>query len=143
MKENYLRLSVITMPPRKTSAYTLFSAQRYPSDDEDDGQPIHPHRPIKTIGQKHVQLNSNRVKGAARTSRNVYLPSVASPPAAPTLPHRSEHESSWNMEPPPPSDLFELYPFADPSYQHAMDIMDPEVVPRRRTKSVSIYMLFY
>lgn len=127
------------MPPRKGSAFTFHSTQRYPSDDENNDPPI-PHTG-PTLGQRHVELNSNRVDGAPRKPRNVYLPTAASPGAS-TLPHRSDHESSWNMEPPPPSDLFELYPFADPSYQHALDVMDPEVVPRRRTKSVSISVLF-
>lgn len=128
---------LVTMPPRKTPAFTFYSTQSYPSDDEDDDPPIPHVGPATILGQRHVELNSNRAEGAPRRPRNVYLQSAASP-APPTLPRRSDHESSWNTEPPPPSDLFELYPFADPSYQHALDIMDPEVVPRRRTKSVSI-----
>lgn len=136
-------LTLVTMPPRKSSAFTFYSSQRYPSDDEGDDPPIPHTEPINILGQRHVDLNSNRVYGVPRKARNVYLPSVASPAAAPTLPHRSDHESSWNTEPPPPSDFYELYPFADPSYQHSLDMMDPEVAPRRRTKSVSITVVFY
>lgn len=126
------------MPPRTTAPFTYFSTPQYPSDDEDNTPPplapVAPTHPGNVVGQRHVLLNHTG------GSRNVYLPSIASPAAASHVLHRSDHESNWNMEPPAPViDFYELYPFADPSYQHAMDIMDPEVVPRRRTKSVSYF----
>lgn len=131
------------MAPRKTPAFTYFTTPQYPSDDEDNDLPP-PLAPVPPtlVGQRHVQFNNQNTGNAPRRARNVYLPSIPSPPA-PTAPHRSEDASSWNMDPPPPSDLYELYPFADPSYQHALDMMDPEVVPRRRTKSVRVSMLSY
>lgn len=126
------------MPPhRKSTGFTFFSAAQYPSDDEDEDSLAGLSAQVSVpqpVGQRHSQVNHNNVSGDARRRRNVYMPSVPSP-AAPAPPHRSEHNSNWNTE--PLVDFYELYPFADPSYQHAMDVMDPEVAPRRRTKSVS------
>lgn len=122
-------------PQKKSTSFTFFAATDYPSDDEDAGLSSQVTRP-KPVGQRHSQVNNNSIPGNACQRCNVYMPSVPSP-AKPAPPHRSESDSNWNTE--PIIDFYELYPFADPSYQHAMDIMDPDVVPRRRTKSVSDY----
>lgn len=120
--------SFVTMAPRKPRAFTYFPTSHYPSDDDEE----------HIVGQRHTNLNHD---GAHAGRRNVYIPSVASP-AAPAGPHRSEHESNWNTGPPDSADFLELYPFADPAYQHSLDVMDPEVAPRRRTKSVRHLALF-
>lgn len=123
------------MAPRNNHAFTYFPTPHYPSDNEDQDAPLAPAEPANTdnlIGQRHTRLNND---GAAAGRRNVYIPSIASP-AAPAVPHRSEHESNWNTDPPPPTNFFELYPFADPAYQHSLDVMDLVVAPRRRTKLV-------
>lgn len=128
------------MPPRKkATGFTFFTTPQYPSDDEDDDllpglSPVPHPKPFNLIGQRHSQFNNNNPADNVRQRRNVYMASIPSP-AAPAPPHRSEHESNWNTE--PPIDFYELYLFADPSYQHTMDVMDSEVVPRKRTKSVS------
>lgn len=139
------------MPRQKHAGFTFFDTSQYPSDDENTDllpglPPVPQLKPVHLIGQKHSQFSNsqsssnNENPADTRRRRNVYMPSVPSP-AAPALLHRSEHESNWNTE--PQIDFFELYPFADASYQHAMDVMDPEVVPRRRTKSVSDFCLVY
>lgn len=136
------------MTPRMNAPFTYFSTPDYPSNGEDNGPPpldtVAPVKPDNIVGQRHVRLNHIAASRTNR-SRNIYLPSTASPlaPLVPHVPHRSDHESNWSMEPPPPvNNFYELYPFADPSYQHAMDIMDPEVIPRKRTKSVSYSVWF-
>lgn len=129
------------MPPCKKPAFTYFPTPQYPSDYKNDTlprlAPISHTKPTNLVGQRHICFS----KESADTGHcNVYMPSIPSS-SAPVLPHPSEHQSNWNTDPPPSDNFYELYPFADPSYQHSLDVMDPDVAPRRRTKSVSHYVL--
>lgn len=94
----------------------------YPSDEED--VPTKPPPPAATTTHKHVQFNSDG-------NRTSYLPSLASPSKA--LPPPIELDYEWFTEPAP---NFDSHPFVDPAYQHELDLMDPDLPKRKRSKSV-------
>ncbi|KAF7982026.1 hypothetical protein HWV62_30278 [Athelia sp. TMB] len=104
-------------------APSRFYVTRYPSDDEDNTRATTPPPP-ETTHHRHVHLNTG--DGG---SRNLYVPSVASPQKRPRSPS-PQHQ--WNTEPLPD---VHSHPFIDPAYQHEMDLKDCDLPKRKRTKS--------
>lgn len=101
-----------------------FYPTSYPSDDEDPPAP-------SVARHKHIRFNND----GQVSEHHSYLASAASP--AKPNPFPEPDATQWNSEHIP--DIIS-HPYIDPAYQHELDLMNPDLPKRKRTKSVSRFV---
>ncbi|KAF7966740.1 hypothetical protein HWV62_37241 [Athelia sp. TMB] len=96
-----------------------FYPTSYPSDDEDPPAP-------SVARHKHIWFNND----GQVSEHHSYLASAVSP--AKPNPFPEPDATQWNSEHIP--DIIS-HPYIDPAYQHELDLMNPDLPKRKRTKA--------